>query len=399
MDSPPRFSRLIELLLESTTATFIGSSTTIVHPSPSVNTEELSSKALFVFRNSTIAFRSVCFDCSQESTRIVGELGQRIAISFSDCTHVSADLQMTQPLNVTSSLNRQSRFPSSVTQTILNSRISHSTNHLSGTACNNINQGGSLLCTNSSFSQCNQLAIQPSDEFPSMQLQHYSMSHPFEMPADVTGTNQATCSFQACTFLDISSENDGSAVSISTPIHLCVTNTHFRSCRTTGSSSVGGAISMASEDKVGLNSHAKSRPSDSAPQKCRCVWRSSFARNLSNSFTFDNSTFSTCKAINEAGTGTGGAFFVDTSPDVFMNYLIFTENGPAKGQDIYFEESGEIWFIFGPNFRINNSHFRKYGCCMQFGCGGGWSRLVRATSLQTVMTRLELDRQTLFKHH
>ncbi|KAK2944289.1 hypothetical protein BLNAU_20785 [Blattamonas nauphoetae] len=366
MDSPPRFSRLIELP--------VGIYNCNIHR---IFDNNRSSIAVGEYRR--IVLQSTLF----------GELGQRIAISFSDCTHVSADLQMTQPLNVTSSLNRQSRFPSSVTQTILNSRISHSTNHLSGTACNNINQGGSLLCTNSSFSQCNQLAIQPSDEFPSMQLQHYSMSHPFEMPADVTGTDQATCSFQACTFLDISSENDGSAVSISTPIHLCVTNTHFRSCRTTGSSSVGGAISMASEDKVGLQFTCQESSfrlcsskgsagslfldSVSTTSFSRSFFFESsaavsggavFARNLSNSFTFDNSTFSTCKAINEAGTGTGGAFFVDTSPDVFMNYLIFTENGPAKGQDIYFEESGEIWFIFGPNFRINNSHFRKYGCLM-----------------------------------
>ncbi|KAK2946692.1 hypothetical protein BLNAU_18364 [Blattamonas nauphoetae] len=239
------------------------------------------------------------------------------------------------------------------------------------------------------------------------------MSHPFEMPADVTGTDQATCTFQACTFSDISSESDGSAVSISTPIHLCVANTHFRSCCTTGSSSVGGAISMTSEDKTGLQFTCQ----DSSFRLCSSkgsagtlfldsvstvsftrnfFFESSatvsggaiFARNLQNYFTFHNSTFSTCTAINEVGTG--GAFFVDTSPWIFMNYLIFTENSAAKAQDIYFRESGGIGSFsnliiesttttFANTVVVSNSDVEEDGLGM-----------LRATPQQAMMTSLEI---------
>ncbi|KAK2941992.1 hypothetical protein BLNAU_23093 [Blattamonas nauphoetae] len=118
-------------------------------------------------------------------------------------------------------------------QKILDSCVTLSTNHLSGTACIDMNLGGSLLCSNTSFSHCKS-SLEPSSEYPAFSLLHKKGAEPFQFG----GTDTDDITFRRCTFLSMTS-SDGAAISLfSSPTTLTVSESSFSKCTSTSDGTV-----------------------------------------------------------------------------------------------------------------------------------------------------------------
>ncbi|KAK2959013.1 hypothetical protein BLNAU_6029 [Blattamonas nauphoetae] len=112
-------------------------------------------------------------------------------------------------------------------QKILGSSVSRSTNHLCGTTCIDMNLGGSLLCSNTSFSHCH-TPLEP--EYVSGRtytLQHRTGTRRLEIFALKTDS----VTFRRCTFFSMTSSSHGAAISfMNSPSHLIVTESSFSNC-------------------------------------------------------------------------------------------------------------------------------------------------------------------------
>ncbi|KAK2942675.1 hypothetical protein BLNAU_22402 [Blattamonas nauphoetae] len=85
-------------------------------------------------------------------------------------------------------------------QTILRSSVTLSTNHLYGTTCIDMNLGGRLLCSNTSFSHCHS-SLEPSSTSPDFSLQHKTGTGRFQFG----GTDTDDITFRRCTFVSTTS--------------------------------------------------------------------------------------------------------------------------------------------------------------------------------------------------
>ncbi|KAK2946167.1 hypothetical protein BLNAU_18911 [Blattamonas nauphoetae] len=123
-------------------------------------------------------------------------------------------------------------------QTILGSIVTRSTNHLYGTACIDMNLGGSLLCSNTSFSHCHSSLKPEFIENKTYTLQHKTKQERLYFNKLIT----APIIFTRCTFSSMKSQSDGAGIRLSyTPSELTVSECSFSNCRAYSS---GGAISI-----------------------------------------------------------------------------------------------------------------------------------------------------------
>ncbi|KAK2945997.1 hypothetical protein BLNAU_19073 [Blattamonas nauphoetae] len=151
-----------------------------------------------------------------------------------------------QLVNMTSGEKKGALEGWSGCQTILDSSVTRSTNHLSGTTCIDMNLGGSLLCSNTSFSHCH-TSLEP--EF--VQDKSYTLQHK-------TGTEQLVIkrgkaddiTFRRCTFLSMTSSGFGAAIRDFVPYRLLiVSECSFSTC----TSVLGGgsiSFSQSSDEKT-----------------------------------------------------------------------------------------------------------------------------------------------------
>ncbi|KAK2946073.1 hypothetical protein BLNAU_18981 [Blattamonas nauphoetae] len=126
--------------------------------------------------------------------------------------------------NVTSRLRLISdtvRFPL-VSQRVICSSISESTNHLYGTGSLDLNFGSSLCCLNSSFSQCETDSF-PTEGPPTVYLQHFTTHFDHKLSASCT-------LFDTCTFRDIRGDRGGAIESNQAGSSLSVTKCSFFRC-------------------------------------------------------------------------------------------------------------------------------------------------------------------------
>ncbi|KAK2946166.1 hypothetical protein BLNAU_18910 [Blattamonas nauphoetae] len=130
-------------------------------------------------------------------------------------------------------------------QQILGSSVTRSTNHLYGTTCIDMNLGGSLLCSNTSFSHCHSSLEAEFVENKTYTLQHKTGATGLKFGSYASNNITVT----RCTFLDMNATGStGGAIDhFISPGSLTVTESSFSQCR---SSSQGGSISFYCKDSA-----------------------------------------------------------------------------------------------------------------------------------------------------
>ncbi|KAK2955142.1 hypothetical protein BLNAU_9871 [Blattamonas nauphoetae] len=154
---------------------------------------------------------------------------------------VETSLSHSRLLNVSSSPSPALRPIGSIgqSQKMIGVEVSGCTNHLYGTVCDDMNNGGSILCLNSSFSRCS-TSLEPSSTFPTYNFQHRSGA---EQKFELSITPSSSVSFSHCTFHKMTTALEGGAiVSKSSSQGLSIAACSFVDC--SSSPGMGGAVSI-----------------------------------------------------------------------------------------------------------------------------------------------------------
>ncbi|KAK2946074.1 hypothetical protein BLNAU_18982 [Blattamonas nauphoetae] len=118
-----------------------------------------------------------------------------------------------------------------VSQRVICSSISESTNHLYGTGSLDLNFGSSVCCLNSSFSMCETDSF-PTECPPTVYLQHRTTHFDHSLSPAIT-------TFDTCTFRDLSASRGGAIDSLTSGSTLSVTKCSFFRC---SADRMGGSI-------------------------------------------------------------------------------------------------------------------------------------------------------------
>ncbi|KAK2962969.1 hypothetical protein BLNAU_1992 [Blattamonas nauphoetae] len=207
------------------------------------------------------------------------------------------------------------RFPL-VSQRVICSSISESTNHLCGTGSLDLNFGSALCCLNSSFSKC-QTDPDPTEGPPTVYLQHRSTQFNHKL-------SPAFTTFDTCTFRDIHAERGSAIESNQATATLSVTKCSFLRC---SADRLGGSIycwpSPSCSIAVSLCSFASGNSDNSGGaiqyNYCHqgsitdCVFYNVSAANqgggltladcIQATVTVSNTLFQKCRTSNEGGIG------------------------------------------------------------------------------------------------
>ncbi|KAK2945168.1 hypothetical protein BLNAU_19907 [Blattamonas nauphoetae] len=124
---------------------------------------------------------------------------------------VATSLVHSRLRNISSSPSpRPSRFGwTDDRQTMIGVEVVGCTNHLYGTVCTDMNDGGSVLCQNSSFSRCS-TSLEPSSTHPTYTLLHRTGEE--QRFVFDSKTISSAITFTRCTFHTMSTEEDGGAL-------------------------------------------------------------------------------------------------------------------------------------------------------------------------------------------
>ncbi|KAK2962932.1 hypothetical protein BLNAU_1955 [Blattamonas nauphoetae] len=156
---------------------------------------------------------------------------------------VETSLVHSRLLNVSSSPSPDvSRLDSTVQrQTLIGVEVRGCENHLYGTACKDLNTGGSIHCLNSSFSRCS-TALEPSSTLPAIALQHRTGDEQ-KLSFDAL-TDATTISIARCTFHTMSSSLSGAALLMYciSPL-VSISECSFVDCKSVTNGGDGGAVS------------------------------------------------------------------------------------------------------------------------------------------------------------
>ncbi|KAK2947330.1 hypothetical protein BLNAU_17717 [Blattamonas nauphoetae] len=158
--------------------------------------------------------------------------------------NVETSLSHSRLLNVSSSPSPALRQHDSIgqSQKMIGVEVSGCTNHLYGTACDDMNNGGSILCLNSSFSRCS-TSLSPSSTHPTYTLQHRTGS---EQRITLPDKDSSSVSFSHCTFHTMTSTLSGAAISQPVSISASV----FSGCY---AQSYGASIYTANTQSTSLS--------------------------------------------------------------------------------------------------------------------------------------------------
>ncbi|KAK2950604.1 hypothetical protein BLNAU_14496 [Blattamonas nauphoetae] len=181
-------------------------------------------------------------------------------------------------------------------QKILDSCVTRSTNHISGTTCIDMNLGGSLLCSNTSFSHCHTPLEPENVSGRTYTLQHRTGTRRLDFFALKTDS----VTFRRCTFFLMTSSSNGAAIScMNSPSHLIVTESSFSNC--------------------------------SAERSYGCIYFSPII-NQNSPLTISSSLFVHCTAESGAGAG------IDRADPCTITDVIFHNNNAfdsAGGLDVF----------------------------------------------------------------
>ncbi|KAK2963689.1 hypothetical protein BLNAU_1254 [Blattamonas nauphoetae] len=244
-------------------------------------------------------------------------------------------------------------------QKILDSCVTRSTNHLYGTTCIDMNLGGSLLCSNTSFSHCHS-SLEP--EYTENKT--YTLQHP-------TGTAQQrfyytqtdAITFRRCTFLSMTSTSSGAAIQHTTsPSSLTVSESSFSKCQ---ASPDGGAISFDEkrDQKCPITISSSLFVDCSASAEggvlylcygTTCTVTDSVISNSSvrdhgaglylyelDCLSLSNSVFEKC-ITGTTSFSSGGGLYNKNVGSTTMDSVLFRECGQRYGNDLNSKDSGTI---------------------------------------------------------
>ncbi|KAK2948049.1 hypothetical protein BLNAU_16996 [Blattamonas nauphoetae] len=235
-------------------------------------------------------------------------------------------------------------------QKILGSSVTLSTNHLYGTTCIDMNLGGSLLCSNTSFSHCHS-SLKP--EY--VDARTYTLQHK-------TGTDQQKfyfietddMTFRRCTFLSMTSSSQGAAIYLyRSHAGLTVSECSFSKCQAT---SAGGAINFGQLPEKNTPIEVTSSlfvdcTADRAAAiyifiASACTITNVVFQNLVASsddgalhvsradvYSLSNCAFKQCVA--EDCSSSGGGMTLHLIPTLTMDSVLFRECSADRGNDIY----------------------------------------------------------------
>ncbi|KAK2955967.1 hypothetical protein BLNAU_9127 [Blattamonas nauphoetae] len=209
-------------------------------------------------------------------------------------------------------------------QKIISCSVCTSTNIFAGTVIHDINRG-SLLCSNSSFSQCS--SASPGD---------YGAGNRFVYESDTTAS---ALIFTNCTFLTMSYSNSttnlgGAAIAVfNSTADLAITECSFHDCNCSGDGIDGGAVNSRGDPKL-----PERHPSHTTVSKCS--FTSCYAedaggaalQDLPTTFSLTNSSFANNCASH------GGSLFIIAQISFSLSTLLFRDNIATNklGSDIYF---------------------------------------------------------------
>ncbi|KAK2947552.1 hypothetical protein BLNAU_17519 [Blattamonas nauphoetae] len=245
-------------------------------------------------------------------------------------------------------------------QKIVDSCVTQSTNHLYGTTCIDMNLGGSLLCSNTSFSHCNREYIEPLyDYYNGYILQHVtgeksdmyfgqssysslivrrctflSTTHAssgggfsaYETPGDIS---MSECSFSKC------SANYGGAVSVSQMVEgysLSISSSLFVDCAVTRN---GGAIEISEGTSVTIaDVFMRNNTAESSGGSISVFY--------AKEPVLSNCVIEACAATSSHPEVGGGGIHMYRVDSTKMDSVLFRKCSAKQGNDMYFYESGTI---------------------------------------------------------
>ncbi|KAK2957572.1 hypothetical protein BLNAU_7471 [Blattamonas nauphoetae] len=130
--------------------------------------------------------------------------------------------------------------PTDQRQSLIGVEVRGCENHLYGTACKDMNTGGSMSCLNSSFSRCS-TALEPSSTLPAIALQHRTGAEQklsFNALTDATTILIARCTFHSMA----STSHGGSLCFNSVSASVSISECSFVDCHADVFLSDGGAV-------------------------------------------------------------------------------------------------------------------------------------------------------------
>ncbi|KAK2949889.1 hypothetical protein BLNAU_15192 [Blattamonas nauphoetae] len=226
---------------------------------------------------------------------------------------------------------RELMFGSNVNQQLIGCSVSRSSNHQRGTSMMDPNNGGSLLCQNTSFSSC----ISPANADQTISHEHRTQGSQFQ-PTHLISESVV---FTLCTFNNMRSTASGdyfggaAILPRETNAALAVSQCFFHKCVSAGWNNDGGTISF-------LCLSSNKRPfslSLSSFTECQCTYNyigctcAAFTSKLASSSVVSGCFFHLCNATGRPGT----AGFVLTSASVsnctFVKCASLKHDGGALG--------------------------------------------------------------------
>ncbi|KAK2954810.1 hypothetical protein BLNAU_10295 [Blattamonas nauphoetae] len=252
-------------------------------------------------------------------------------------------------VNMTSGEGKGALEGWSGSQKIFDSSVAQSTNHLCGTTCIDMNLGGSLLCSNTSFSHCHS-SLEP--EF--VYARTYTLQHK-------TGTEQlifdsigsTVITIRRCTFVSMTSSNGAAIFQDKSPCKLAVSECSFSKCQTT---EIGGAVffnqSYDQRNPIAISSSlfvecsARRGGALYSYDASTCTITDSVFHDLTVSedggalyiymvdvFSLSNCAFERCSA-GDSSTSEAGGIYLASAPSLTMNAALFRECSAWIGTDI-----------------------------------------------------------------
>ncbi|KAK2949472.1 hypothetical protein BLNAU_15560 [Blattamonas nauphoetae] len=358
------------------------------------------------YRGSTHSLHSIrSFSLSLSNCTLLRGTGP--LLDFSSLPNDSGDVSMTEigvetslvagNFRNVSSLSSQTVFPSSLfSQKIIGTSVTRSTNHLTGTTSLDMNDGGYILCLNSSFAHCDS-SLEPSDG-PNSSLQHLSSSDTqFYFNSSTTASEII---FTRCTFLSMKPSPFGSAIYHgNAPSSLSISECSFTHIRTT--SDYGGAVSFFHSISTKYpftltsSSFVNCSASDYGGSLYVYTGRASGADggaisiHTVTSIVLSNSVFQHCSA---GSSGNGGGLQIYSSTRLSMDSLQFRECRGRNGNDV----SSNGWTPSQLMSNVTNCDSTSGGPTWFFSKSSQYDdslipQTTTTRTLQSIQTSLEAD--------
>ncbi|KAK2959485.1 hypothetical protein BLNAU_5534 [Blattamonas nauphoetae] len=244
---------------------------------------------------------------------------------------VESSLLSSRLLNTTS-LPRCSALPREVWlwQRIVGSCVGWSSNHLCGTGCVDMNSGGSLVCSNTSFTHCHSPLTPEHPDTDQPQLRHL----PHQNWTDVNRTTLNTIAFSRCSFCDVSARTGALFLSCHSPTRpaFSLSSSSFMA----SSAQFGGSVTLSGTSSVFI--------SDSVFRHSRTTSRSPLSAHavdlLSNGpASLCNVLFVDCCRPHSESEMSSAMRLADCSEFV-LDSVMFRGADSSEGKDVVFQNAG-----------------------------------------------------------